>query len=75
MDKWGDQKPFKAMKMVPSTHATSQVTSDFLGTFRKKIWPGPEKSKNVAETAKIEGYNTRFRTFPGPELRTPQNAS
>ena len=24
----------------------------------------PEKVKNVIKTVKIEGYNTRFRTFP-----------
>ena len=39
--------------------------SAILGTFWEKIWPGPEKSKNVPKTAKIEGYNTRFRTFLG----------
>ena len=27
------------------------------------------------KTAKIEGYNTRFRIFPRSELRTPQDAS
>ena len=61
--------------MVPSTRPTLQVTSAFLRTFREKIWAGPEKSKNVSKTAKIEGYNTRFRTFRGPELRTPWDAS
>ena len=50
--------------MIPSTRATLQVTSAFLGTFREKIWPGPEKFKHVPKTAKIEGYNSRFRTFP-----------
>ena len=35
----------------------------------------PEKSKNVLKIAKIKGYNTRFRTFLGSELRTPQDAS
>ena len=48
--------------------------SDFLGTFRKKIL-GPDNSKHVQETAKIEGYNTRFQTFLGSELRTPRYAS
>ena len=35
----------------------------------------PEKSKNVPKPAKINSYNTRFRTFQGPELRTPRDAS
>ncbi|KMT12813.1 hypothetical protein BVRB_4g089060 [Beta vulgaris subsp. vulgaris] len=34
----------------------------------------PKNSKDVAKTTKIEGYNTRFRTFLKPELRTPQDA-
>ena len=54
--------------MVPSARATLQVTSAYLGTFQEKIWSYPEKSKNVPETANIEGYNTRFRTFSGTEL-------
>ena len=33
-----------------------------------------ENKKNVAKTAKIEGYNTSFRTFPGSDLRTPRDA-
>ena len=63
------------MPMVPSTRATLEVTSALLVMFRKKIWAGPEKSKNVAKTAKIEGYNTRFWTSPRFELRTPRDAS
>ena len=57
--------------MATSTNTTLQVTLAFQGTFREKIWPGPEKSRNVPKTTKIEGYNTRFRTFPGSELQTP----
>ena len=54
--------------MVSNTHTTLQVTFAFLGTFCEKIRPDPEKSKNVIKTAKIEGYNRRFRTFPGNEF-------
>ena len=61
--------------MMPSTRATLQVNSAFQGTFLEKIWPGPEKFENVAKTTKIEGYSTHFRTFPGPELCTPRDAS
>ena len=71
MNKWGVQRLFEAIQMVPSTRTTLQVTSAFLGIFREKIRSGPEKSKNVPKRVKIEGYNTRFRTFPGPERRTP----
>ena len=42
---------------------------------REKIWPGPEKSKNIPKTTEIEGYNTHFRSFPGPTLRTPRDAT
>ena len=31
--------------------------------------------KNIPKTTKIEGYNTRFRTFLGLEPRTPGDAS
>ena len=37
-----------------------------------EIMTRPENVENVSKTAKIKGYNTRFRTFPWPELRTPQ---
>ena len=63
------------MQMVSSTRATLQVTSALLGMFRGQIGPGPERSKNVLKTSKIEGYNTRFQTFSGPELQMPQDAS
>ena len=66
MNKCGFYKLFEAMQIVPSTRATLQVTSASLETFREKILPGPENSKNVAKIAKIKGYNTRFRTFQGP---------
>ena len=61
--------------MVSNTHTTLQVTFAFLGTFCEKIRPDLEKSKNVLKTAKIEGYNTRFRTFPRNEFRMPPDAS
>ena len=57
--------------MVSSTRATLQGMWALLGTFRKKIRLGPEKSKNVPKTAKIKGYNTRYLAFPGPGLRMP----
>ena len=60
--------------LVPRTQATLQVTSTFLGMFREKLRSVPEKSNNVPKTTK-KGYNTRFRTFPRPELRTPRDAS
>ena len=56
MNKWRVQGLFEEMRMVPSTGATLQVTSAFLGAFREKIWPGPEKSRNLPKTTKIEGY-------------------
>ena len=34
-----------------------------------------EKSKNVAKTTNMEGYNTRFRIFRVSELRIPRDAS
>ena len=37
MNKWGVKSLFEAIQMVPSTHATLQVTSAILGMFRKKI--------------------------------------
>ena len=55
--------------MVPSTRITLKVTSVLLGMFHEKIWPCPDKSKNVPKTAKIEGNNTRFLEFSG--ARTP----
>ena len=48
------------MQIVSSTRATLQVTSAFLEMFREKIWPRPQKSKNVTKTIKIESYNTRL---------------
>ena len=60
---------FRGNTNMSSTSIMLQVTSPFLGMFREKIWPGPEKSKNVPKTAKIEGYNTRFRTFPLTGIR------
>ena len=68
-EKWtnrGVQSLFEERQMVQNTRATLQVTSALLGMFREKIWLGPKKSKDVQKTAKIEGYNTRFWTFPGP---------
>ena len=50
---------------MPNTRIMLQVTSAFLGMFREK---------NVPKTAKIEYYNTRFRTFSWPEIRTAQGA-
>ena len=61
--------------MLSSTRATLRYMSGFLRTFREEIWLGPEKSKSVLKIAKIKGYNTRFRTFLGSELGTPQDAS
>ena len=68
MNKLGVQELFEPMQMVPSTRPKLQVTSALLGMFREKIRSDPKKSKNVAKTTKIEGYNTHFRTFPRPEL-------
>ena len=59
---------------MPSIRAILQVTSVFLGIFREKIWPSPNESKNVSKTAKIECYDTRFHTFPRPEIHTAQGA-
>ena len=56
MNKCGVKMFFEAMVMVPSTRAMLKVMLDFQGTFREKIWPSPEKSKNVPKTAEIEGY-------------------
>ena len=56
---------FEAMQIAPTTRLTLQVTSALLWKFREEIWSGLQKSKNVPKTAKIEGYNTRFRTFLG----------
>ena len=75
MNKWCVQRLIESIQMVPSTRASLQVKSALLGIFREKILPGPEKSKNVTKTAKIEGYNTRFRTISGSELRTPGDGS
>ena len=75
-EKWanGVFKGFSGkMLMVSSTRATLQVTSAFLGTFPEKIWPGPEKSKNVPKTAKTEVYNAR--TYSRLERWTPWDTS
>ena len=71
MNKCGCSEAFRGKANGPSTRTTLKVTSSLLGLFREKIKPGPEKSKCV-KTAKIEGYNTHFLTFLGPELWTPQ---
>ena len=60
---------------MPNTRATLQVTLALIGMFREKMRPDPENAKNVAKTAKIEGYNTHFRNFSDPEHRTPWDAS
>ena len=44
-------------------------------SFKKIWWPCPENSKIDPKTANIEGYNTRFRIFSGPELGMPRDAS
>ena len=75
MTKWGVHKLFETMQMVASTRATLQVTSELLVMFQEKIRQGAEKYKNIAKTAKNEGCNTRFPTFPGSELRTPKDAT
>ena len=67
-EKWtngGVQRLFMEMQIAPTTRLTLQVTSALLWKFREEIWPGLQKSKNVPKTAKIKGYNTRFRTFLG----------
>ena len=46
-----------------------------LERFGKKYDQPRKKSKNVPKTDKIEGYNTRFWTFPGPKLRMQRDAS
>ena len=66
MNKWGVQRLFETMQIVPKTRTTLQVTSTLLWIFREKIWLGLKKSKNVAKTAKIEGYIIHaFRLFWG----------
>ena len=40
-----------------------------------EILTSPKKSKSVLKTTKIEGYNTRFRTFPVFELRMLRDSS
>ena len=52
--------------MVPNTHATLQVTSTFQGTFRDKIWLGPEMSKNVPKTPKLKVIIHAFGLSLGP---------
>ena len=59
-NRWGAQRLFEAMQMVPSTHAKLQVMSALLWIFEEKILPGPKKSKNVPKTAKIEDYIHTF---------------
>ena len=68
MNKWGVQRLFEATQIVPRARTTLHITSVFLAMFRKKIWPGPEKSKIVPKTTKIEGYNTRFGLFREPSF-------
>ena len=53
MNKWGVQKFFKAMQMVPSIHAALQVTSAFLGTFRKKYDPAKRSPKMSQKQQKM----------------------
>ena len=73
MKKCGVQRLFEPMQMVRNTRATLQVTSPFLGTFQENMTISWE-SKNVLKIDNIEGYNTRFSIFSGPELRTPWDA-
>ena len=52
---------------------TSHV--DFLRNVSGENMTRPGKvKKNVPKTTKIKGYNTRFRTFSGPKLRSPRDA-
>ena len=77
-EKWtngGVQRLFEARQMVPRTCATLQGTLVLLGMFRAKIWLDLEKSNYVEKKTKIEGYNTRFRTFPEFELLAPRDTS
>ena len=76
MNKWGVQRLFEEIQIAPTTRLTSQ---NQIGTPKNisrenMTRPGGSK-KNVTKTAKIEGFNTRFRIFLGPELRTPRDAS
>ena len=73
MNKWGVERLFEAMQMVSSTRATLQLMSAIVGMFGRKYGLALKNPK-MSQTAKIEGYNTHFQTFPRPELRTPQAA-
>ena len=61
--------------MMQTTWAMLQVMSALLGTFREKNMTGPWEVQKCPKKAKIESYNTHFRTYSGPELRTPRDAS
>ena len=52
--------------MVSSTRATLQVMSTFIGTFREKIRPGPEKYKNVPKQPNLKVIIHAFGLPLGP---------
>ena len=56
------------------TNVTSHVGTPRNISGENMTRPGGEVIK-VQKTAKIEGYNTRFRTFLRLELRTPRDTS
>ena len=66
MKKWGVRKLFEAKHMVPSTRATLQITSAFLGMFQEKIWSSPENSKMFKEQPKLKVIIHAFRLSRSP---------
>ena len=66
MNKCGVQRLFEARQMVPSTRATLQVTSPFLGTFREKIWPTRKSQKMSQKQPTLKVIIHAFRLFWGP---------
>ena len=64
------------MQIAPTTRLTleNQIGTPKNISRENMTRPGGSK-ENVPKTAKIEGFNRRFRIFSGPELRTPRDAS
>ena len=60
--------------MVPSTRATFKLMSAPLRMFMENIMTRLEKVSECQKSAKIEGYNSHFRTFSVSELQTLWNA-
>ena len=65
----GNANGAKHTRNVSSHILTPNNVSGENMTRREKV------KKKRLKTAKIEGYNTRVRAFPGLDLRTPRDAS